>query len=89
MPLPEGVCLDAGRVRVSRLRYFAPVIFSHFLSDSLAIVANLGIATVNFLATFIALKLVDTAGRYAPTLGPARGPTHHTIGASPVRPGGW
>lgn len=43
--------------------YFAPVIFKKFLSSGDAIVANLAVAVVNFLATFIALYLVDRAGR--------------------------
>lgn len=47
--------------------YFAPVIFKKFLSSGDAIVANLAVAVVNFLATFIALYLVDRAGRCAQT----------------------
>jgi hypothetical protein len=43
--------------------YFAPVIFKKFLASNDAIVANLAVAVVNFLATFIALYLVDKAGR--------------------------
>jgi len=44
-------------------RYFAPVIFSKFLSTSGAIAANMAVTLVNFFSTFIALYLVDRAGR--------------------------
>jgi hypothetical protein len=48
---------------INAVMYFAPVIFKKFLSSGDAIVANLAVAVVNFLATFIALYLVDRAGR--------------------------
>ena len=48
---------------INAVMYFAPLIFSDFLSPSAAIGANLSVAAVNFLGTFIALYLVDRAGR--------------------------
>ncbi len=46
-----------------QVMYFAPVIFKKFLASNMAIVANLAIALVNYLSTFLALYLVDKAGR--------------------------
>jgi hypothetical protein len=43
--------------------YFAPVIFKKFLDSDMAILANLAISLVNCLSTFLALYLVDKAGR--------------------------
>jgi len=43
--------------------YFAPVIFKKFLASDMAILANLAISLVNYLSTFLALYLVDKAGR--------------------------
>lgn len=43
--------------------YFAPVIFKKFLASEMAILANLAVALVNYLSTFLALYLVDRSGR--------------------------
>jgi sugar porter (SP) family MFS transporter len=48
---------------INAIMYFAPVIFSTFMKNGTALYANLGIMFVNFLATFIAIALVDRAGR--------------------------
>lgn len=48
---------------INAVMYFAPVIFRRFLSAQEAIAANLAVAVVNFLSTFIALYSVDKAGR--------------------------
>lgn len=46
-----------------QVMYFAPVIFKKFLASDMAILANLAISLVNYLSTFLALYLVDKAGR--------------------------
>lgn len=46
-----------------QVMYFAPVIFKKFLASEMAILANLAVALVNYLSTFLALYLVDRAGR--------------------------
>jgi hypothetical protein len=46
-----------------KVMYFAPVIFKKFLASDMAILANLAISLVNYLSTFLALYLVDKAGR--------------------------
>ncbi|GAB5036195.1 mfs sp sugar:h+ symporter [Nannochloropsis oceanica] len=48
---------------INAVMYFAPVIFKKFLASNMAIVANLAVALVNYLSTFLALYLVDKAGR--------------------------
>lgn len=48
---------------INAIMYFAPVIFSTFMSSDNALYANLGIMGVNFLSTFIAIALVDRKGR--------------------------
>ncbi|TFJ82553.1 hypothetical protein NSK_006137 [Nannochloropsis salina CCMP1776] len=48
---------------INAVMYFAPVIFKKFLASEMAILANLAVALVNYLSTFLALYLVDRAGR--------------------------
>ena len=48
---------------LAQVMYFAPVIFKKFLASDMAILANLAISLVNYLSTFLALYLVDKAGR--------------------------
>jgi len=48
---------------INAIMYFAPIIFGVFLEPAAALWANVGIQTVNFLATFLAVGCIDSAGR--------------------------
>lgn len=48
---------------INVIMFFAPAILSDFLSKREAMLSNLALSTVNFLATFIAIGLIDKVGR--------------------------
>ena len=50
---------------INAVIYYAPQIFESagFRSDAVALAATIGVGVVNVLATFIAIGLVDRAGR--------------------------
>ncbi|KAG5175422.1 general substrate transporter [Tribonema minus] len=48
---------------INAIMYFAPVIFSDFLSTDMALIANLILMFVNFISTFITIACVDKYGR--------------------------
>lgn len=48
---------------INAIMYFAPSIFSTFMETDTALWANVGLQTLNFLATFICIALIDKVGR--------------------------
>ena len=58
-----GVQLLQQFTGINAVMYFARVIFAKFLTTQGAIAANMAVCLVNFFATFLALYLVDRAGR--------------------------
>lgn len=48
---------------INVVMFFAPVIFNTFLTPTAALWSNVVVMAVNFFCTFIAVRLVDSAGR--------------------------